>query len=107
MVMTEKLFLLSSRPEELKEELFSKGRAIVEVDILENDLTRTCELGQLLVVEPGRPPFSAAKRYIVGINNKIVYTKLKQKQRKDKVYILGIGEVNVDDLIFWCNAKKK
>lgn len=105
--MTDKTFLLSSNPEKLKEEVFSKGRAIVEVDTLENDLTRTCGLGQLLVVEPGRPPFSAAKRYIVGINNKIVYTKLKQKQRKEKVYILGIGEANVGDLIFWCNAKKK
>ena len=104
--MTKKTFLLSSRPEELKEEVFSKGRAIVEVDKLENDLTRTCGLGQLLVVEPGRPPFSAAKRYIVGINNKLVFTRLKQKYRKDKVYILGIGEANINDLTFWCNAKK-
>ena len=97
---------LSSKPELMKSIVLTSGKAIIEVDTLENDYTRTCNLGDLLIVEPGRPQISAAKRYVVGIGDRMIYCKITQRRDKSKVYILGFGETNITDIVFWCNAKK-
>ena len=65
------------------------------VDKLENDYSRTCTNGEKLIAEPGRPQISAAKRYIIGIGNRLIYSKVMQKRDKSKIYVLGIGEVAI------------
>ena len=97
---------LSSNPAVFKELLFKFGKVVVVVDKIENDLTMTCSLGEKLIAEPGRLPISAAKRYIIGINKQLIYSKVKQKRDKSKIYVLGIGEVPISDILIWCNAKK-
>jgi hypothetical protein len=89
-----------------KELLFKFGKVVVILDKLENDLSRTCQLGEKLIAEPGRPSISAPKRYIIGLNGKLIYSKAMQKRDKSKIYVLGIGEVLINDIIIWCNAKK-
>ena len=98
---------LSSKPELLRDVVLSAGKVIVEVDKLSNDYTRTCVKGDLLVVEPGRPPISATKRYVVWYGRKLIYCKILKTRDAAKWNILGIGEVNVSDIKFWCNAKKR
>ena len=97
---------LSSSPELLRSIVYNGGRAFIEVDTLENDYTRTCSIGQILIVEPGRPRISAAKRYIIGIGERMIYSRVTQRRDKSKIYILGIGETNISDIVFWCNARK-
>ncbi len=97
---------LSCNPKEFKDLLFKFGKVIVVVDKIENDYSRTCQLGEKLIAEPGRPPFSAAKRYIIGLKDKLIYSRVTQKRDKSKFYVLGIGEVALCDVIIWCNAKK-
>ncbi len=99
---------ISSKPETLKTLLFKYGRVIVEMDKIENDYTRSCKYGDLLIVEPGSPKVTKAKRYVVGINDKLIYcSAMQQKRRKDKLIILGIGEISISDIVIWCNAKKR
>jgi hypothetical protein len=97
---------LSCKPSEFKELLYKYGKVIVVVDEIENDLSRTCRIGEKLIAEPGRPVVSAAKRYIIGINNKLIYSKVKQKRDKSVIYVLGVGEVQINDILIWCNARK-
>jgi hypothetical protein len=97
---------LSCKPTEFKKLLFKFGKVVVVVDKIENDLSRTCRIGEKLIVEPGRPIISAAKRYIIGINNKLIYSKVMQKRDKSVVCVLGIGEVLIKDILIWCNARK-
>lgn len=97
---------LSSSPMMLKDVLFMYNKAIIRVDKLENDYTRTCQLEEQIVAEPSSPIISAARRYIVGIGDRLLYCKVKQKRNKSAIYILGIGEVKISDIKIWCNAKK-
>lgn len=97
---------LSCNPTEFKEILYKFGKVIVVVDKIENDLSRTCRIGEKLIAEPGRPVISAAKRYIIGINNMLIYSKVKQKRDKSVIYVLGVGEVQIKDILIWCNARK-
>ena len=97
---------LSCKPSEFKELLYKYGKVIVVVDEIENDLSRTCRIGEKLIAEPGRPVVSAAKRYIIGINNKLIYSKVKQKRDKSVIFVLGVGEVQINDILIWCNARK-
>ena len=97
---------LSCKPSEFKELLYKYGKVIVVVDEIENDLSRTCRIGEKLIAEPGRPVISAAKRYIIGINNMLIYSKVKQKRDKSVIYVLGVGEVQINDILIWCNARK-
>ena len=97
---------LSCKPSKFKELLFKYGKVVVVVDEIENDLSRTCRIGEKLIAEPGRPVISAAKRYIIGINNKLIYSKVKQKRDKSVIYVLGVGEVQIKDILIWCNARK-
>lgn len=97
---------LSSSPELFKEVLLKYGKVIIKVDKIENDYTRTCKLEELIIVEPGSPVISAARRYVVGIGERLLYCKVKQKRNKSVIYILGIGEVKISDITIWCNAKK-
>ena len=82
------------------------GKVVVVVDEIENDLSRTCRIGEKLIAEPGRPVISAAKRYIIGINNKLIYSRVIQKRDKSVIYVLGVGEVQIKDILIWCNARK-
>ena len=66
---------ISSKPETLKTLLFKYGRVIVEMDKIENDYTRSCKYGDLLIVESGSPKVTKAKRYVVGINDKLIYCR--------------------------------
>ena len=97
---------LSCKPSKFKELLFKYGKVVVVVDEIENDLSRTCRIGEKLIAEPGRPVISAAKRYIIGINNMLIYSKVKQKRDKSVIYVLGVGEVQIKDILIWCNARK-
>lgn len=97
---------LSCKPSEFKELLYKFGKVVVVIDKIENDLTRTCRIGEKLIAEPGRPVISAAKRYIIGINNMLIYSKVKQKRDKSVIYVLGVGEVQIKDITIWCNARK-
>jgi ribosomal protein S17 len=97
---------ISSKSEQLREIVLSAGKAIVEMDSLDNDYTHTCSIGDIIMVEPGRPPISATKRYMVWYKNMLIYCKIKLMKDPSKWNILGIGEVNVSDIHFWCNAKK-
>lgn len=97
---------LSSSPEMLKELLNKYDNVIIQVDKLDNDYTRTCKLEELIVVEPSSPIISAARRYVIGIDGRLLYCKVKQKRNKSVIYILGIGEVKISDITIWCNAKK-
>lgn len=97
---------LSGKPEDFKSLLQRFGKVVVMVDKLENDYSRTCTNGEKLIAEPGRPQISAAKRYIIGIGDKLIYSKVMQKRDKSKIYVLGIGEVAIDDIKIWCNARK-
>jgi hypothetical protein len=97
---------LSINPAVFKELLFKFGKVVVVVDKIENDLTMTCSFGEKLIAEPGRPTISAAKRYIIGINNQLFYSKVTQKRDKSRIYVLGFGEVRINDIIIWCNTKK-
>lgn len=97
---------LSGKPEEFKSLLQRFGKVIIAVDKLENDYSRTCKNGDKLIVEPGRPQISAAKRYVIGLGDRIIYSKVMQKRDKTKIYVLGIGEVAINDIIIWCNARR-
>ena len=97
---------ISDDPEKLKTIMLCTGKAIVEIDCLDNDYTHTCSVGDLIMVEPSRPPISATRRYIAWYNNKLIYCKIMRTRDNSKWNILGIGEVNVCDIKFWCNAKK-
>lgn len=97
---------LSCDPTEFKELLLRFGKVVVIVDKLENDYSRTCKLGEKLIAEPGRPNISAAKRYIIGMKGKLIYSRVMQKRDKSKIYVLGIGEIPLCDVLIWCNAKK-
>ncbi len=104
--MEENRIKISSKPSLLRDLIISQGKAIVEIDNLANDYTRTCVQGDLLIVEPGRPPVSASKRYMVWYDNKLIYNKIMRTRDASKWNLLGIGEVNISDIKFWCNAKK-
>ncbi len=106
MLVSENKIPISSKPELLKTCLLKYGKAIIKVDKLDNDYTRTCKLEELIVVEPSSPKISAARRYVIGIGDRLLYCRAKQKRDKSVIYILGIGEVKISDLIIWCNAKK-
>ena len=97
---------ISDDPEKLKTIMLCTGKAIVEIDCLVNDYTHTCSVGDLILVEPSRPPISATRRYIVWYNDKLIYCKIMRTRKDTKWNILGIGEVNTSDIKFWCNAKK-
>lgn len=97
---------ISEKPEKLKTFILCTGNAIVEMDSLDNDYTHTCSIGDIIMVEPSRPPISATKRYMVWYKNMLIYCKIKLMKDPSKWNILGIGEVNVSDIHFWCNAKK-
>ena len=97
---------ISEDPEKLKTIILCTGKAIIEIDCLDNDYTHTCSIGDLIMVEPSRPPISATKRYIVWYIDKLIYCKIKRIRHGAKWNILGIGEVYVSDIKFWCNAKK-
>ena len=97
---------ISDDPEKLKTFILCTGKAIVEMDSLDNDYTHTCSVGDLIMVEPSRPPISATRRYIVWYQNMLIYCKIMRTRRDTKWNILGIGEVDVCDIKFWCNAKK-
>lgn len=96
---------ISDDPEKLKTIIMCTGKAIVEIDCLENDYTRTCSVGDLIMVEPSRPPISATRRYIAWYKNILIYCKIMRTRNNSKWNILGIGEVNTSDIKFWCNAK--
>ena len=98
---------LSSRPKMLKELLFKYDNVILRVDKLENDYTRTCQLNEQILVEPSSPKISAARRYVVGIGEDIIFCKVRQKRNKSVIYIQGMGEVKISDITIWCNATKK
>jgi hypothetical protein len=98
---------ISSKPEQLREFVLNVGKAMVEVDNLDHDYTHTCSVGDIIMVEPSRPPISATRRYIVWYQNKLIYCKIMRTRNDAKWNILGIGEVNVCDVKFWCNTKKK
>lgn len=98
--------LLSGKPEVFKSLLQRFGKVVIVVDKLENDYSRTCTSGEKLISEPGRPKISAAKRYVIGIGDRLIYSKVMQKKDKSKIYVLGIGEVAINDIIIWCNARK-
>ena len=98
---------ISSSPEMFKEVLLKYNKVIIRVDNLENDYTNSCKPEELIIVEPGRPVISATKRYIIGIGNRLLYCRAIQKRNKSVIYILGIGEMKISDIIIWCNAKKK
>ena len=98
--------LLSGKPEEFKSLLQRFGKVIVVVDQLENDYSRSCSIDDKLIAEPGRPQISAAKRYIIGIGDRLIYSQVMQKRDKSKIYVLGIGEVTINDIIIWCNARR-
>ena len=99
---------ISNGPEILKDLLFKYGRVIVEMDKIENDYTRSCKYGDILIVEPGSPKVTAAKRYVVGIGNRLICCRAMQdKRNKDSLIILGLGEVAISDIVIWCNAKKR
>lgn len=104
--MNESIIKISDKPEKLRDLVLSTGKAIVEMDKLDNDYTRTCSIGELIVVEPSRPPISATRRYIAWYKNKLIYCKIMRTRKDTKWNILGIGEVDVSDIKFWCNAKK-
>ena len=97
---------LSDKPEVFKSLIYKCGKAVVEVDNLASDYTLTCNLGDRLLAEPGRPQISTSKRYIIGIGDRLIYSRVMQKKKKNIIYILGIGEVAIGDIVFWCNAKK-
>jgi len=105
--MKEKTIKISGNPELFRDLVLGSGKAIVEVDTLDNDYTRTCSLGDKIIVEPSHPPISATRRYMIWYDNKMIYSKIKKTRKNTKWIILGIGEVNVSDIKFWCNAKKK
>ena len=105
--MEEKTIKISGNPKRLKELVFGTGKAFVEVDTLDNDYTRTCSIGDIIIVEPSNPPISATRRYMLWYGDRIIYSKIKKPKKNTKWIILGIGEVNVSDIKFWCNAKKK
>ena len=98
--------LLSGKPEDFKSLLQRLGKVVIVVDKLENDYSRTCSIDDKLIVEPGRPQISAAKRYVIGIGDRLIYSKVMQKRHKSKIYVLGIGEVAINDITIWCNARK-
>ncbi len=97
---------LSGNPEEFKSLLQRFGKVVVIVDKIDNDYSRTCMIGEKLLVEPGHPHISAAKRYIIGIGDRLIYSKVMQKRDKSKIYVLGVGEVAINDIAIWCNARK-
>ena len=98
---------ISDDPEKLKTIILCTGKAIVEIDCLDNDYTRTCSVGDSIMVEPSHPPISATRRYMLWYGDRLIYSKIKKTRKNTKWIILGIGEVNINDIKFWCNAKKK
>jgi len=103
--MDVEIIKISGNPERLKTNILENGSALVEIDSLDNDYTHTCHLGDYIVVEPSRPPISATRRYMVWYQNKLIYCKIKRTRDLSKWNILGIGEINVCDIHFWCNAR--
>ena len=104
--MKKEIIKISENPEKLRAKILGSSQAIVEIDSLNNDYTHTCHLGDYIVVEPSRPPISATRRYMVWYKDMLIYCKIKRLKDASKWNILGIGEVNVSDIHFWCNAKK-
>jgi hypothetical protein len=105
--MKEDIIKISGNPELLKTLVLGTGKAIVEIDTLDNDYTRTCSIGDIIIVEPSHPPISATRRYMLWYGDRLIYSKIKKTRKNTKWIILGIGEVNINDVKFWCNAKKK
>ena len=97
---------LSGKPEDFKSLLQRFGKVVIVVDKLENDYSRTCKNGEKPIVEPRRPQISAAKKYIIGIGDRLIFSKVMQKRDKSKIYVLGIGEVVIGDITIWCNTRK-
>ncbi len=97
---------ISDDPEKLKTIMLCTGMAIVEIDCLDNDYTHTCSLGDMIKVEPSRPPISATRRYMIWYKNKLIYCRIMRTRNNSKWNILGIGEVNTSDIKFWCNGMK-
>ena len=104
--MNDAIIKISGSPDKLKSMVLSTGKAIVEIDRLDNDFTHTCSVGEFIKVEPSRPPISATRRYIAWYKDRLIYCKIMRTRSNLKWNILGIGEVNVNDILFWCNAKK-
>lgn len=104
--MKDNSILFSSKPEQLRELILSAGKAMIKIDSLDNDYTHTCSIGDLIIVEPSRPPISATKRYIVWYIDRLIYCKIMRTRKNTKWNIQGIGEVSTNDIKFWCNAKK-
>lgn len=94
-------------PESFKDMLCKYDRVLIEVDSLENDFTRCCKIGDILIAEPGSPKILATNRYIIGIGKRLIYSKvMQQKKNRNCIVILGIGEAPIDDIVIWCRAKK-
>ena len=99
---------INSKPEALKELLFKHGQAILEMNTIENDYTRSCRIGERLIVEPGSPKINERNRYVVGIGDKLLLCRvLQEKQHKEKLNLLGYGEVDINEVVIWCQVKKR
>ena len=98
----------TSSPEMLKILLDKYDSVLVEVDSTENDLTRTCKIGDSLIVKPDRPKITLAKKYVIGIYNKLFFCHLtKESRKKDRLIVFGLGEVPLSDIVIWCHAKRR
>lgn len=98
----------TSSPEMLKSLLSKYGRVGIEVNRTENDLTRTCKIGDLLIVMPDKPKITMAKKYIIGIGDKLFFCHLaKEPRKKDTLIVFGIGEIPVSDIVIWCHAIRR
>lgn len=98
----------TSSPEMLKILLDKYDSVLVEVDSTENDLTRTCKIGDSLIVKPDRPKITLAKIYVIGIYNKLFFCHLtKESRKKDRLIVFGLGEVPLSDIVIWCHAKRR
>ena len=104
--MNDTVIKISGCPDKLKSMVLSTGKAIVEIDCLDNDYTHTCSVGDYIMVEPSHPPISATRRYVAWYKDRLIYCKIMRTGSNCKWNILGIGEVNVNEILFWCNAKK-
>ena len=99
---------ISSKPEALKDLLFNNDRIIVEIDSVENDYTRTCAIGDRLLIEPDKPTRRGVRPFVVGIGDSIICCKVMQSSRKRNILtILGMGDVPISDIVIWCSVKWK
>lgn len=97
----------TSSPEMLKNLLDKYDSVIVEVNSTVNDLTKTCMIGDTLIVKPDRMKIMMTKTYIVGIGDRLIFCRLKKEARKkDTLTVMGMGEVAVSDIVIWCNARR-